>query len=112
MKSYQTLIKGARLVVERCFDVQEGDSVLVICDEDHRREAEAIRVGAFLDGLGDQVAQAEAVSIFNTLRKQDMLGKLSEGTASLYFTPAEVDLSIETHQSLPASDRQPGSRRK
>ncbi len=42
MKSYQTLIKGARLVVERCFDVQEGDSVLVICDEDHRREAEAI----------------------------------------------------------------------
>lgn len=42
MKSYTTLIKGARLVVEQCFDVQKGDSVLVICDEDHRREAEAI----------------------------------------------------------------------
>lgn len=42
MKSYTTLIKGARLVVETCFAVKEGDAVLVICDEDHRREAEAI----------------------------------------------------------------------
>ncbi len=42
MKSYTTLIKGARLVVETCFAVKEGDAVLVICDEDHRREAEAV----------------------------------------------------------------------
>jgi leucyl aminopeptidase (aminopeptidase T) len=42
VKSYTTLIKGARLVVETCFAVKAGDAVLVICDEDHRREAEAI----------------------------------------------------------------------
>jgi len=42
VKSYSTLIKGARLVVERCFAVKEGDSVLVIADEDHEREAKAI----------------------------------------------------------------------
>ncbi len=42
MKSYTTLIKGARLVVETCFAVKPGDAVLVICDEDHRREAEAV----------------------------------------------------------------------
>ena len=42
MKSYSTLIKGARLVVERCFAVKEGDSVLIIADEDHEREAKAI----------------------------------------------------------------------
>ena len=42
MKSYTTLIKGARLVVETCFAVKAGDAVLVICDEDHRREAEAM----------------------------------------------------------------------
>jgi leucyl aminopeptidase (aminopeptidase T) len=42
VKSYTTLIKGARLVVETCFSVKAGDAVLVICDEDHRREAEAI----------------------------------------------------------------------
>ena len=42
MKSYTTLIKGARLVVETCFAVKAGDAVLIICDEDHRREAEAM----------------------------------------------------------------------
>lgn len=42
MKSVTTLIKGARLVVETCFAIKEGDAVLVICDEDHRREAEAV----------------------------------------------------------------------
>lgn len=42
MKSYSTLIKGARLVVERCFSVQAGDSVLIICDDDHQREAQAL----------------------------------------------------------------------
>jgi aminopeptidase len=42
VKSYSTLIKGARLVVERCFAVKEGDSVLIIADEDHEREAKAI----------------------------------------------------------------------
>jgi leucyl aminopeptidase (aminopeptidase T) len=47
VKSYSTLIKGARLVVETCFAVQKGDAVLVICDEDHRREAEAMAGVAF-----------------------------------------------------------------
>lgn len=42
MKSYTTLIKGARLVVETCFAVKAGDAVLVICDDDHRREAESV----------------------------------------------------------------------
>lgn len=42
MKSYSTLIKGARLVVEQCFAVQTGDSVLIIADEDHEREAKAV----------------------------------------------------------------------
>ncbi len=42
MKSYSTLIKGARLVVERCFAVQAGDSVLIIADEDHKKEAQAV----------------------------------------------------------------------
>ncbi len=42
MKSYSTLIKGARLVVERCFSVNAGDSVLIICDDDHQREAQAL----------------------------------------------------------------------
>ena len=64
-------------------------------------EAEAIKVRVFFEGLGDQVSPTDVVAIFNTLRKQDMIEKLSEGTAQLYFTPAEVDLSIETRQDSP-----------
>ncbi len=42
MNSFTTLIKGARLIVETCMTVKEGDSLLVIADEEHRKEAQAI----------------------------------------------------------------------
>ncbi|WP_017718324.1 hypothetical protein [Kamptonema formosum] len=59
-------------------------------------EAEAIRVRAFFDGLGNGMPASEKLAIFNTLRKQDAIAALSEGSAQLYFTPADVDLSIES----------------
>lgn len=59
-------------------------------------EAESKRVRAFFDGVSEQLNSTDAVSIFNTLRKQDMLNKLSEGTAQIYFTPSDVNLSIES----------------
>ncbi|HEY9607887.1 SPFH domain-containing protein [Allocoleopsis sp.] len=59
-------------------------------------EAEAIRVRAFLEGLGEQTSTADKIHIFNMLRKQDAITALSTGNAQLYFTPADVDLSIET----------------
>ena len=59
-------------------------------------EAEAERVKQFLTGLGDTLTIEQKVSIFNTLRKRDMLETLSKGSASVYFTPADVNLSIET----------------
>jgi hypothetical protein len=58
-------------------------------------EAEANRVQEFLDGLGDMSLQDKMI-IFNTIRKQESLEALSTGNASLYFTPADVNLSIET----------------
>ncbi|MCU0491991.1 MAG: hypothetical protein MUD01_10405 [Chloroflexaceae bacterium] len=57
--------------------------------------AESERVQAFLLGLGD-LPVAEKLAIFTTLRKQEALQALSGGTAQLYFTPAEVDLHIES----------------
>jgi len=71
-------------------------------------EAEADRVHAFFEGLGDLVARQDAVSLFHLLRKQDILEHLSKGTASLYFTPADVNLSIETPSS-PAANGSHGS---
>jgi regulator of protease activity HflC (stomatin/prohibitin superfamily) len=59
-------------------------------------EAEAVRVQAFFDGLGSGLSPADKVALFNTLRKQEAIEALSTGTAQLYFTPADVDLSIET----------------
>ena len=59
-------------------------------------EAEAERVKQFLDGLGDTLAMEQKVSIFNTLRKRDILDALSKGSATVYFTPSDVNLSIET----------------
>ncbi len=61
-------------------------------------EAEALRVQAFFDGLGADLTTEEKIALFNTLRKQDMLGVLSRGTAQLYFTPSDVDLSIEARK--------------
>jgi regulator of protease activity HflC (stomatin/prohibitin superfamily) len=59
-------------------------------------EGEAARVQAFLDGLDSGLSPADKVALFNTLRKQEAIEALSTGTAQLYFTPADVDLSIET----------------
>lgn len=58
-------------------------------------EAEAQKVQAFFDGLGD-LSLEQKVAIFNTLRKEDMLAVLSESNAQLYFTPNDVNLSIES----------------
>jgi hypothetical protein len=59
-------------------------------------EAEAERVLRFFEGLGDGLSMEQKVSIFNMLQKREILDALSKGTASLYFTPSDVDLSIET----------------
>jgi len=59
-------------------------------------EAEANRVQAFLDGLGDTLSLEDKLAIFKTLHKQKALEALSTGNATLYFTPADVNLSIET----------------
>ncbi|MBX0328742.1 hypothetical protein K2Z83_13755 [Oscillochloris sp. ZM17-4] len=58
--------------------------------------AEAGRVRAFLDALGAELAPAEKLAVFQTLRKQEALTALSAGSASLFFTPEDVDLRIQT----------------
>lgn len=62
-------------------------------------EAEALKVRMLLEGLGEQLSPTDRLAIFNVLRKQDALEALSQGDATLYFTPADVNLSIETKGS-------------
>ncbi len=61
-----------------------------------RGEAEAAKVKALLDGLGEQLPPGDRLAIFNTLRKQDAIEALSTGKAQLYLTPSDMDLHIET----------------
>lgn len=58
--------------------------------------AEAGRVRAFLDALGAELGPAEKLAVFQTLRKQEALTALSGGNATLFFTPEDVDLRIQT----------------
>jgi hypothetical protein len=80
---------------------EEKKGKLIEMQREHARirglmdgEAEAVKVKAFLDGLGE-IAVTDKIAIFNTLRKQDALESLSTGNAQLYFTPNDVDLRIE-----------------
>ena len=63
-------------------------------------EAEAERVRAFLAETAEAVPALEArVGLWNVLRKHDALQAVSSGPAKLYFTPSDVNLSIETKES-------------
>merc|ERR1719181_1417908 len=59
--------------------------------------AEANRVAAFITGLEEKVPNLEdRIRLWETLRKNEALSSISEGGASLYYTPNDVDLSITT----------------
>jgi hypothetical protein len=59
--------------------------------------AEANRVAAFVTGLEGKVPDLEdRIRLWEVLRKNEALSSISEGGASLYYTPKDVDLSITT----------------
>jgi hypothetical protein len=62
-------------------------------------KAEAVRVSAFMDQLAEDVPDLqERLRIWQTLRKTDALSVVSHGDAHLYYTPNDVDLSIENRK--------------
>jgi hypothetical protein len=62
-------------------------------------EAEAERVRAFIAKTEESVPSLDArIGLWNVLRKQDALEAVSSGPARLYFTPNDVNLSIETKE--------------
>merc|ERR1711879_1017634 len=59
--------------------------------------AEAERVAAFIKKLEAEVPKLEdRISMWQLLRKTDALQVVSQGGATLYYTPNDVDLSIKT----------------
>lgn len=59
--------------------------------------SEADRISAFVNGLGAEVPNLEdRMTMWQTLRKTDALSAVAKGGATLYYTPKDVNLSIET----------------
>merc|ERR1719230_1660185 len=68
-------------------------------------EAEAERVKAFLATTEERVPSLDArVALWNTLRKQDALQAVSSGPARLFFTPNDVNLTIESKEERAVPD--------
>merc|ERR1719163_1990073 len=68
-------------------------------------EAEAERVRAFLSQTNESVPSLEArIGLWSTLRKQDAIQAVASGPAQLYYTPKDVDLSIENKEVTNTSD--------
>jgi hypothetical protein len=60
-------------------------------------KAEAARIAAFLEGLVKHVPKIEErTELWRVLRKTDALAVVSQGGASIYYTPNDVNLSIES----------------
>eukprot|EP00163_Fabomonas_tropica_P029974 TRINITY_DN6624_c0_g2_i2.p1 TRINITY_DN6624_c0_g2~~TRINITY_DN6624_c0_g2_i2.p1 ORF type:complete len:617 (-),score=96.21 TRINITY_DN6624_c0_g2_i2:185-2035(-) len=65
-------------------------------------EAEADRVKAFLSGVSSVAEDpGTAIQLFNTIKRLETLETVSNSGAHLYFTPADVNLSIETFEAPP-----------
>merc|ERR1711920_552924 len=59
--------------------------------------SEADKVSAFLSSLAQTVPKLEdRTAMWQTLRKTDALSAISSGGANLYYTPNDVNLSIES----------------
>lgn len=63
-----------------------------------RGEAEADKVHAFLQGVGD-IPLEKKLELFHTLRKCEALASVAKTNTTMYFTPSDVNLSIETVQT-------------
>jgi hypothetical protein len=63
--------------------------------------AESEKVATFLRGLEKDVPLLEdRIRMWQVLRKTDALSVVSNSGASLYYTPNDVDLSIEARQPV------------
>lgn len=65
--------------------------------------AEAEKVTSFLRQLHEDFPDMDqkcVIELWKTLRKEDALKAVSKGNATMYFTPNDVNLSIENHEHV------------
>lgn len=59
-------------------------------------KSEAIKVKAFFDTLDESLSEEKKTEIFSILKKESYIEKLGQSNARMFFTPKEIDLSIES----------------
>jgi hypothetical protein len=84
-------------------DAEKKKSELIEIESENKKkeamiegESEALKIKTFFDTLGAGMARDEKIRIYNILRKEEYIEKLSRGNAKMYFTPSDINLSIET----------------
>lgn len=86
----QEKLKGDLITVRQTHKVLEAQG---------SGDAEAGRVNTFMNKTASEVPElASRIALWNTLRKQDALQAVSAGSARIYFTPNDCNLSIETKE--------------
>merc|ERR1712165_58422 len=80
--------------------LQQQESENEVQLQEIRGDIEAEKVRSFLqemnEGFPDMSPEMQ-ISLWKTLRKEDALRAISTSKANLYFTPKDVNLSIENH---------------
>lgn len=60
----------------------------------------------FLDDLEQNIPEiATRIALWNVLRKREALAEVGKGDARLFFTPNDVNLSIEAHDGVRVTPR-------
>jgi len=68
-------------------------------------QAEAHKVESFLKGLADDVPDLERrVAMWSVLRKREALSEVCKNGSRLYYTPNDVNLSIEDRSGACVSE--------
>eukprot|EP00392_Amoebophrya_sp_AT5.2_P004693 g4701.t1 len=60
--------------------------------------SDVTKVNEFLEKLPKSLDMPTRISLWNVLRKREALAELGSGNAKLFFTPKDVNLSIESHE--------------
>jgi regulator of protease activity HflC (stomatin/prohibitin superfamily) len=99
----ETRAKLEMVKIQAQIEQEKENGQLVDLKKDHEKrqariegEAEAAKIVAFINSLGDLITEEKKLELFYLLRRVDAIEAVSGGNATLYYTPNDVNLSIES----------------
>ena len=99
----ETRAKLEMVKIQAQIQQEKENAELVDLKKDHEKrqariegEAEAAKIMAFLNSLGNIISEEKKIELFYLLRRVDAIEAVSKGNATLYYTPNDVNLSIES----------------